>query len=110
MTTKLRLLRTENAVIEATTMAVTPMLNSASSRVNPPVLPARRLVDVVLKSIAADVSGELAAAVQISCLPVELKRDLLHVVAVGGADRRRGENHLARINQPLGLRVFGLLA
>src|SRR5262249_32051254 len=110
MTTKLRLLRTENAVTVPIRIAVIPMPNIASIRVKP--LARWRgpdLVNVVLKSIAANVGGEFTAAVETARLPIELDGDLFHVVAVGRADGRVGNGQSPRIDQPGRIRGIGVV-
>src|SRR5437773_156593 len=67
---------------------VTPMAIKASTKLEPDT-PRRSalLVDVVLQTIACDVSGERAIAIERSGLPVQGHRHHPHVIAVAGPQR-----------------------
>src|SRR5882762_380938 len=77
---------------------VIPMAINASTRVEPAV-PCRSpfSVDVVLQTIARDVSGEGTVAIDRAGAPVHGYRHHFHVVAVGGGERDRADRQGAAV-------------
>src|SRR5688500_4765786 len=80
MVAKLRVLNIENANSAKRISITTQKPTIASARAAPEV----RLVDVVLHSIARDIRGEFAAALQAAGLPIHAHGHFLHVRCVGG--------------------------
>src|SRR6185503_18418266 len=92
---KLRPLSMDMDTSTSTRMPVMPAaINTSASEA-----PRRcRLVDVILQTIASDVSGEGAGTIQRAGVPTERDRDGAHVVAERGREGARGDRHPAAIN------------
>src|ERR1041385_6807135 len=90
----------ENEQIAVMSNPVMPNENISSRSVKPKT-PRRRdgLVDVILKSIAGNVRGEFAVALQAPCLPGKMHRYHFHVVAVRRSDGGVSNRHCSLIRQ-----------